>query len=223
MDYWDRAHTADRIVRWVVGLSIIAMLMAALTSSSSPTPEQRAAASTVYVAINDEGSHGSGVVIAPGVVLTNHHVVEKLDKVSVEFPNGDKREAKVAWKGVNSYDLAVLLVDTKDIKPAAIDCAVSPVGRQVYAHGHPMSLRSITTWGKVASAPIYGDKEIADAVVLDLTITSGNSGGGVWSGGKLVGISTAVLAKGSFFGPPAQTGHSVMIPGSAICRVLGRS
>lgn len=223
MDYWDRAHMTDKIIRWVVGTSLLVMLMAALTSSTTPTPEQHAAQATVYVAINDTGSHGSGVVIAPGVVLTNQHVVEKLDKPKVEFPNGDKRDAKVAWKGLNGYDLAVLLVDTGNTKPAEIDCAVPKVGQAIFANGHPMSLRNITTWGKVSSVPMNADEEIVDAVILDLTITSGNSGGGVWSGNKLVGLATAVMARGGFFGPAAQTGHSVMIPASAICRVLGRS
>lgn len=192
-------------------------------SSTVRGAEDNAAQATVYVAINDAGSHGSGVVIAPGVVLTNKHVVEKLDKLKVEFPGGDKRDATVAWKGVNGYDLAVLLVDTGTVRPAEIDCAPSPVGRTIFAHGHPRHLRNITTWGKVSSTPLTSDDEIADAVVLDLTITSGNSGGGVWSGNKLVGLATAVLATGGFFGPSGQTGHSVMIPASAICRVLGRS
>lgn len=220
------SYRADKIVRQIIGWGLVVGLFALAYFSAAGrfvTPEHQAAASTVYVAINDEGSHGSGVVIAPGVVLTNQHVVEKNDKPKVEFPNGDKRDAKVAWKGLNGYDLAVLFVDTGNVKPAEIDCAPSQVGRPIYAHGHPMSLRNITTWGKVSSVPMTADEEIVDAVILDLTITSGNSGGGVWSGNKLVGISTAVLARGGFFGPAAQTGHSVMIPASAICRVLGRS
>lgn len=218
---------SERPIRYGFLAPVLALLAIAglgwFLSSTSSDPEAHAAQATVYVAVDDNGSHGSGVVIAPGVVLTNQHVVDKLDKLMIEFPNGDKREGKVAWKGVNSHDLAVLLVDTGDVRPAALDCAVPKVGQQVYAHGHPMFLRSITTWGKVASLPLTKDDGLVDATILDLTITSGNSGGGVWSGKKLVGISTAVIARGSAFGAPVQTGHSVMIPASAICRVLGRS
>jgi S1-C subfamily serine protease len=194
--------------------------------SSMPSAEQYAASSTVYVDIDGEGSHGSGVVIGNGLIITNHHVVDKLtDKSVVIFPDGSKVPFKVIWKGAAPYDLALLQADTGSVKPAAINCAQAPMGTEIFVHGHPLSLRSITTWGRVASAamPSLAEKaDIADFTVIDVAITGGNSGGGVWSGRYLVGIATAVPLRTSGM-CASQTGHGIMIASPAVCRALGRA
>jgi S1-C subfamily serine protease len=229
MDYFRSAE------RWVVRFIFACIALVAVAGAtrgaieaSSPTisQEQQAAASTVLVEVKN--GHGTGVVIADGLVLTNNHVIDKSEKdINVVRADGQKHKAAVLWKGQGGHDLALLSVNTGNAKSAAIDCAAQAPGTQVFTHGNPMSLRNITTWGRVSGKADNADDEIVSATVLDLTLTSGNSGGGIWTKTSwgdphLVGLATAVVIKPIGFGA-TQTGLSVMIPSTVICRLLGRS
>ena len=231
-DEYARHEKANSMIRkvagWglVVGVALLFGLPMVNDYTSGQSVEQSASYKTVRV--EPDSGHGSGVVIGNGVIVTNQHVVDKTKdgKVSITFANGDKREGKVLWKGVTPYDLALIRVDTQGVQAATIDCSISKPGREVFSHGHPMKFRDVTTWGRVASKPMTDDEEVVDAQLLDLTVTSGNSGGGVWATelGKpvLVGIATAIVVKQLGFGA-TQTGHSVMVPASALCRALART
>lgn len=231
-DEYARHEKANSMIRkvagwgFVVGVALLFGLQMVNDYTSGQSVEQQAADATVLVETST--GHGSGVVVANGLVITNAHVVgDDFKKPVLVSRNGEnKKQGFVLWKGVEPYDLALVRVETPGARPAAIDCSPSEVGRSVFAHGHPMRFRNVTTWGKVAAKSTEDEADVVDAQLLDLTVTSGNSGGGVWASelGKpvLVGIATAIVVKQLGFGA-TQTGHSVMVPASALCRALART
>lgn len=190
-------------------------------SACVPVANDYGAGSSVLIKLDD--SHGSGVVIAPGRVLTAGHVVDGADTVKVTLPNGHTQIAHVLWHPAPGRDVALLSLDTEGTRPAEIDCRPTHIGETVQAYGFPLKATHVATWGRVASndAYTYGEAN-AGSVVLDLVLVPGNSGGGIFNAeGRLVGIADAVLAVPTGFAS-LITGLSIMIGSPAICEMLGR-
>lgn len=189
---------------------------AAIAAAPAPTPfNPRDAA----VRIETPKGHGSGVVIAPGLVLTAKHVVEKAESVRV-----GEHGARVLWMSGKGGDIALLAADTAGRRPAEINCSAPVQGDEVVIHGNPLILRDIATHGKIASSAPQQVEELADMVVVDATINPGNSGGGVFGkDGRLVGIVDAVmLVQMNPFSPSSVTPLGLITPGSTLCKLLGR-
>lgn len=146
-----------------------------------------------------EQTLGSGVVVDDaGHIVTNHHVIDNAERVSVQLADGRQAEARVVGRDPDT-DLAVLYVDL-----AAMP--VMPLGRSdqlrvgdvVLAIGNPVGLTQSVTQG-IVSGTGRGQLGVAtfeNFIQTDAPINFGNSGGAlVNSNGELVGINTAVLAK----------------------------
>lgn len=146
-----------------------------------------------------EQTLGSGVVVDDaGHIVTNHHVIDNAERVSVQLADGRQAEAHVVGRDPDT-DLAVLYVDL-----AAMP--VMPLGRSdqlrvgdvVLAIGNPVGLTQSVTQG-IVSGTGRGQLGVAtfeNFIQTDAPINFGNSGGAlVNSNGELVGINTAVLAK----------------------------
>ncbi len=144
---------------------------------------------------------GSGVILsAEGLVVTNNHVVEGADKVSVRLHDGREYEADVVGTDPKS-DLAVLQLQgsADDLKPIQIgDSAALRLGEVVLAVGNPFGVGQTVTMG-IVSAKGRADVGIAayeDFIQTGAAINPGNSGGAlVNSAGQLVGINTAILSR----------------------------
>lgn len=158
----------------------------ALSACASVAPDVSAPVrSTAYVAV--VGGHGTGIVIAPGKILTAKHVVFDEPKIEVEFADGTKRPATVLWMADGETDAATIAVDTAGITPATVDCRAPRLGESVVSYGHPLSMRNVATFGRISNT------EEPDGILMDLAIAPGNSGGGIWSAdGKLIGIAVAI-------------------------------
>ncbi len=157
---------------------------------------------------------GSGVVIDPsGLVLTNAHVVEKVDNVRVSFPNGDDLDGRVI--GTDSItDLALVRIDDySKIEPAPLgNSEALEVGDWAIALGTPYGLESTVTLGIISSLHRnisslgFADKRL-DLIQTDAAINPGNSGGPlVNQSGEVVGINTLVRS-----GPGAGLGFAIPI------------
>jgi serine protease Do len=150
---------------------------------------------------------GSGVIFSPdGYIVTNNHVIENADKISVTH---DKKTYPAELIGRDpSSDLAVLKVNTNSLP--AIPLGVSKnvkVGEWVLAVGNPFNLTSTVTAGIVSAKGrninLLKEKfPIESFIQTDAAINPGNSGGAlVNQKGELIGINTAILSRtGSYAG-----------------------
>jgi serine protease DegQ len=163
---------------------------------------------------------GSGVIVdaAKGYVLTNHHVVENAQDISVTLTDGRTTKAELVGSDQGT-DVAVLKVNAKDL--TAIELANSDqlqVGDYVVAIGDPFGLGQTVTSGIVSALGRSGlDVEgYEDFIQTDASINPGNSGGALVDlDGKLVGINTAILAPGGGnvgigFAVPANMANQAM-------------
>ena len=146
-------------------------------------------------------SLGSGVIVDAdkGYVLTNNHVVENADKITVTLYDNRTFEAKVVGKDPET-DVAVLQIKADNLTaiPLANSDALQ-VGDYVVAIGNPFGLKHTVTAGIVSALGRAGieDGKFENFIQTDASINPGNSGGALVDlNGNLVGINTAILSKG---------------------------
>jgi S1-C subfamily serine protease len=151
----------------------------------------------------DAGGQGSGsgsVIDEQGHVLTNYHVIEGADVVTVSFGGEKTYPAKVIG-GDPDTDLAVLLVSgARDLKVVPLgDSDRLTVGQKVLAIGNPFGLDRTLTTGVISGLqrPIQArnDRIIEGAIQTDASINPGNSGGPLLdSQGRMIGINSQILS-----------------------------
>ena len=151
---------------------------------------------------------GSGFVVSPdGFIVTNAHVVENAEEITVRF--NDKREltAKVIGADTRS-DVAVIKVDAKDLPVVKIgDVKRLRPGEWVVAIGSPFGFANTVTAGIVSATSrenLSGDPNL-DAVPFiqtDVAVNPGNSGGPLLNmRGEVIGINSQIFSRtGSFAG-----------------------
>lgn len=147
---------------------------------------------------------GSGVIISPdGYIVTNNHVVDGADELTVTL--NDNREFSARIIGTDkTTDLALIKVDAKDLPTLPIgDSNKLKVGEWVLAVGNPFNLNSTVTAGIVsAKARSIGANGVESFIQTDAAINAGNSGGAlVNTQGELVGINAMLVSQtGSYAG-----------------------
>ena len=161
---------------------------------------------------------GSGVIIsADGYIVTNNHVVEGADQLTVTL--NDNREFSARIIGTDkSTDLALIKIDGKNLPTLPIgDSDQLNVGEWVLAVGHPFNLHSTVTAGIVsAKARSLGGNPIESFIQTDAAINQGNSGGAlVNTQGELVGINAMLYSQtGSY------SGYGFAIPTTIMNKVV---
>ncbi|MBV9959168.1 MAG: trypsin-like peptidase domain-containing protein [Acidobacteria bacterium] len=168
-----------------------------------------------------EGSGSGSVIDDQGHILTNYHVVEGAQKLSVRF-SGDKTYPAKYVGGDPDTDLAVIQVemprDQLTIVPLG-DSDKLTVGQKVLAIGNPFGLDRTLTTGVISglqrplrSRPRPGDPQgrpIEGAIQTDASINPGNSGGPLLdSRGRMIGINSQILSPS---GASAGVGFAVPI------------
>ncbi|CAN5211760.1 Do family serine endopeptidase [soil metagenome] len=164
-------------------------------------------------------AQGSGFIIsADGYAVTNNHVVQNADKVSVKFTDGTEYTAKVIGADPKT-DLALIKIEAKDktfdyVKFASTD---PRVGDWVMAVGNPFGLGGTVTTGIIsARGRDIGSGPYDDFLQIDASINRGNSGGPAFNlDGDVVGINTAIYSPsggsvGIGFAIPAATAQDVI-------------
>jgi len=145
-------------------------------------------------------SAGSGVIIdaKKGYVLTNHHVINDADEITVTLSDRRQVDAKVIGSDTQS-DIAVLQIDAKDLHALPIgDSDALQVGDFVVAMGNPFAIGQTATLGIVSALERsgLGIEGYESFIQTDASINPGNSGGAlIDSTGHLVGINTAILSR----------------------------
>ncbi len=173
---------------------------------------------------------GSGFFIsADGYLVTNNHVVEGADKITVR--TGDDRTLKATLVGRDpATDLAVIKVEGKDFPFVSFEESAKPrVGDWVVAVGNPFNLGGTATAGIVSAlgrSNVSGSSYV-DYMQIDAPINRGNSGGPTFDMyGRVVGVNTAIFSPsggsvGIGFDIPADVAASVtrqLISGGKVTR-----
>jgi S1-C subfamily serine protease len=159
---------------------------------------------------------GSGIIFTPdGYILTNSHVVDGANRISVTLADGKDLVGQLVGEDP-ATDVAVIRVTAPngDKFPAAQlgDSNNLQVGQLVVAIGSPAGLQGTVTTGIISALhrtlPGYGRRLIEDIIQTDAAVNPGNSGGPlVNSIGEVVGINVAILqgASGLSFAIPINT------------------
>ena len=147
-------------------------------------------------------SAGSGFVLtADGYIVTNYHVVEDADTVTVTMYNGDEYDAKYVG-GDEDYDIAVIKVEAENLQPVTVgDSDTLNVGDHVLAVGNPLGELTFSMSGGMVSSvnrAINVSGTPFNMIQTDASINPGNSGGPLFNSyGEVVGIVSAKYSSAS--------------------------
>lgn len=168
------------------------------------------------------GGTGSGVIYSrDGYIITNNHVVDGADQVSVTLHDNRTFKANVVGTDKKT-DLAVIKIEADDLptlRPGNSDAA--QVGEWVLAVGNPFDLTSTVTAGIISakgrSIRILGGGDAIEAFIqTDAAVNPGNSGGAlVDTQGRLLGINTAIATRSGSY-----QGYSFAIPVDLVTRIV---
>ena len=183
-----------------------------------------------------EGSGSGFIVSKDGYILTNNHVVDGSDQVTVRLLDRREFKAKIVGTDPNT-DLAVLKIEAKNLVPAPLgNSSAARVGEWVLAVGNPLgdnltftvTSGIISAKGRSLALPGQSDRSIQDFIQTDAAINPGNSGGPLVSvRGEVIGVNSAIASQTGFysgygFAIPIDLAHRVMdqiITGGRVDRV----
>jgi serine protease Do len=149
---------------------------------------------------------GSGVIVsADGYIVTNNHVVDGADTVTVTLSDGRELKARVVGRDPQT-DIAVVKIDASGLPAVTFaDSAGIRVGDRVLAVGNPFGIGETVTSGIVSATGrrvglIDDGKGFENFIQTDAAINPGNSGGALVDlDGRLIGINTAILSHSGGF------------------------
>lgn len=157
---------------------------------------------------------GSGVIISEnGYIVTNNHVIEDANKITVKLRDGEEYEASLIGTDSDT-DIAVIKIDASGLISAVYgDSSSLIVGDEVVAIGNPLGeLGGTATFGRISATDrnISIDGKAMTLIQTDASINPGNSGGGLFNEyGELIGIvvakSTGSDVEGLGFAIPVNT------------------
>jgi serine protease Do len=173
----------------------------------------------------EQGSGSGFIVSADGYILTNNHVVEGAEQVTVRLLDRREFKAKVIGTDPNT-DVAVVKIDAKNLPPVALgNSDDARVGEWVLAIGNPLGegLTFTVTSGIVSAKgralnglPGRGQGSIQDFIQTDAAINPGNSGGPLVSvRGEVIGINSAIASETGFY-----SGYGFAIPMNLVRTVM---
>lgn len=233
-----------RRILWTLALSSLVLAAQPPGTTVLPGPVAAAIRSVVSVRVHEEitvpvfsagrftmetveglGS-GSGVVIAPALVITNAHVVAGSDDVRIGVP-GRSGESRAAVIGLDeASDLAILRVDGGGLQPLELSGnGLPPPGMPTYVIGHRGGQGAEIAWATAGPRPRLraGARPIEFWSEVSAPVGPGNSGGALLDQeGRLLGIPSLLVtyAPGAPRARPATSG--LFIPAAHVARALKR-
>ncbi len=145
-------------------------------------------------------SLGSGVIVdaEKGYILTNNHVIDRADEITVTLQNGDTHRAKLLGADPDT-DIAVIQIEAENISAIPMaDSSEVRVGDFSLAIGNPFGIGQTVTSGIISAIGRsgLGIEGFEDFIQTDASINPGNSGGALVNlRGELIGINTAILSQ----------------------------
>jgi serine protease Do len=155
---------------------------------------------------NDPTRRGSGtgfIIDADGSILTNHHVIDRADRITVKLSDGRSLKARVIGSDRDT-DIALIKIDGQSGVPVAPlgDSSALRMGEWVCAIGNPLGYEHSVTVGVVSflGRKLF-DASLDDYIQTDAAINFGNSGGPlINTRGEVVGINAAISSHASGIG-----------------------
>jgi len=178
--------------------------------------------------IPEQKASGSGVIISDdGFIVTNNHVIDNADEITVTLNNKKTYTAKVIGSDP-AYDLAVIKIEAKEHLPYLVygNSDEVKIGQWVLAIGYPLNLETTVTAGIVSaksrSLGLNKDKNgnsagaVESFIQTDAAVNMGNSGGAlVNTDGKLIGVNSAIASPTGYY-----SGYSYAIPVNIVKKVV---
>ncbi|MBX9791912.1 MAG: trypsin-like peptidase domain-containing protein [Pirellulales bacterium] len=169
-----------------------------------------------------EGTGSGSVLDSKGHILTNHHVIEDANEITVTLFNGQTFDAKLIGEDATN-DIAVIKIEapTDMLYPVSFgDSTRLRVGQRVFAIGNPFGLDRTLTTGVVSSLdrvlPSRNKRTVKSIIQIDAAINPGNSGGPLLdSHARLIGMNVAIYSR---TGQSAGIGFA--IPVATISRIV---
>lgn len=162
---------------------------------------------------------GSGVIIsADGYIVTNNHVVDGADELTVSLNEGSKEYSARVIGADKTTDLALIKIDGKNLPAIVIANSDNvKVGEWVLAVGNPLGLNNTVTAGIIsAKARTLGANGVESFIQTDAAINQGNSGGAlVNTRGELVGINAMLYSQTG-----SNIGYGFAIPTTIMNKVV---
>ena len=185
---------------------------------------------------------GSGVYIGNGVIITAAHVVDSAIRpvlardsngvavaygpptVKLVSDLGDKQDGEVLWIN-KDYDIAAVRpTNARRFTEASLACRDVAIDEPIVAEGNPVGMEFLRFKGMVAGKATEYLPNWKSAYVIDVTITSGMSGGPSYDvNGNVVGINVGVADVHGEQGKAASGGMGFTVPSSVVCGLLGRA
>jgi len=170
----------------------------------------------------EQGSGSGFVWDKKGHIISNYHVVQNANTLTVSFSDGTSYAANVIGVAPD-YDLAVLKIDAPSelLQPVEVFSSRHlEVGADVYVIGNPFGLDTTLTSGIVSALgrtiTSVTDRKITNVIQTDAAINPGNSGGPLLNCyGKLIGINTAILSPSG-----AYAGIGFAVPSDTVSRIV---
>lgn len=166
-------------------------------------------------------SLGSGFVVDPkGIIITNNHVIEEADEITINFSDGTKLPAELIGRDPKT-DLAVLQVETKKRLPFVPlgDSDAARVGDWVIAIGNPFGLGGSLSAGIISAINRDINAGPYDSFIqTDAAINRGNSGGPLFNmKGEVIGVNSAIISPSG-----GSVGIGFSIPSNLATSVVGQ-
>ena len=226
---------AGRLAAWLIAAAALVLMGAACAGSPNPDPGlesvssegqlstvdivQQLTPSVVHVFTESAASGsfnqlvpstgvGTGIILrSDGYVLTNNHVIEGADSITITLHNGESYPGRRAGGDTNP-DVAIVKIEASDLQPARTGTAANiKVGEEVIAIGHALALAGgptvsrgvISALGRSIDAGLQ--ETFVDLIQTDASINLGNSGGPLVNRrGEVIGVNTAAIQGGQGIG-----------------------
>lgn len=165
-----------------------------------------------------QGSLGSGFVIsADGYIVTNNHVIEQADTITITFSDGREMRATLVGRDRDT-DIAVLKVSSRTPLPYVefADSDKAEVGDWVIAIGNPLGFGGSVSAGIISATQRDLNTGRSDNFIqTDAAINQGNSGGPLFNlAGQVVGVNTAIISQSG-----GSIGLGFSVPSNTVKRI----
>ena len=169
---------------------------------------------------------GSGFIItSDGYILTNYHVIEGSEKVTVATYDNETYDAKVIGYD-ESNDIAVIKIEAEDLTPVTLgDSNALRVGDPVFAIGNPLGELTFSLTHGIVSAlsrsVTIDSGSTMSLIQTDCSINSGNSGGALFNVyGEVIGITNAKYSSSGYSGEASIDNIGFAIPINSVQRIV---
>ena len=226
-----RIAYATAIAALMAGAILAAPTAAARFNPKPPAPKTLAVERAAYIApvtdasvvfIRTDGGFGSGFYIGDGLIVTAAHVLD--GRKSAYIKTEDGRVGVATPIAIDEErDVAVMRTDRRNILAAEVDCDAVAVGTPITSFGMPLGIEFVAAYGKIAKSTQKGEGLGREYYVTDMTTVMGQSGGPVFAGGKVIGVTSAVMTAALRSGKgyvPTLVGFGFVVPSSVVCEMV---